>query len=104
MTSRAQPAATTLLRRRWAYLAAKTGSDDFGEWIGRGTYEDDGRQELALWVCQSFNGEPASVANGSMLARRASSWVAVAAFHAAALAHGGTCADPPAGAGATSRT
>ena len=73
----------------------QTGSEDFGEWIGWGTYEDDGRQELALWVCKPFDGEPASVANGSMIALRASSWAAVAAFHAAALAHGGTCAGPP---------
>ena len=67
----------------------QTGSEDFGEWIGWGTYEENGRLELALWVCRPFNGEPASVCNGSMIALRAASWAAVDAFHAAALTHGG---------------
>ncbi len=49
----------------------QTGSEDFGEWNGWGTDEDDGRQALALWVSRPFNGEPASVANGSMIALRA---------------------------------
>ena len=31
----------------------QTGSEDFGEWMGWGTYEDDGRQELALWASSS---------------------------------------------------
>ena len=73
----------------------QTGSEDFGEWIGWGTYEDDGRQELALWVCRPFNGQPASVANGSMIALRAASWAAVDAFHAAALNHGGISEGAP---------
>ncbi len=72
-----------------------TGDEDFGEWIGWGTYEDDGRRELALWICKPFNGGAASVGNGSMVALKAASWAAVDAFHAAALAHGGACEGAP---------
>ncbi|MBF7729680.1 VOC family protein [Pseudomonas sp. N040] len=64
-------------------------------WIGWGTYADDGREELALWLCPPFDGRPASVGNGSMLAFKAASWAQVEQFHRAALAHGGSCAGAP---------
>ena len=68
---------------------------DFGDWIGWGTYEDGGATELALWVCEPFDGRPATVGNGTMVALRASSWNQVDAFHAAALAHGGASEGAP---------
>ena len=49
----------------------------------------------ALWVCKPYNGAPASVGNGGMVALWASSWAQVDAFHAAALAHGGTSEGAP---------
>ncbi|AEF21981.1 VOC family protein [Pseudomonas fulva] len=71
------------------------GGDGWDDWIGWGTYLDDGREELALWLCKPFNGEPPSIGNGSMIALRAHSWQAVRDFHQAALAHGGRCDGPP---------
>jgi catechol 2,3-dioxygenase-like lactoylglutathione lyase family enzyme len=64
-------------------------------WIGWGTYEDDGRTEIALWLCQPFDGQPASAGNGCMVALQAASWAQVDAFHEAALAHGGSSEGPP---------
>jgi catechol 2,3-dioxygenase-like lactoylglutathione lyase family enzyme len=43
-----------------------------------------------LWVTQPFDGQLASVGNGTMVSFLADSRAAVDAFHAAALAHGGT--------------
>lgn len=43
-----------------------------------------------LWVTQPFDGRPASVGNGSMVSFLAESRAAVDAFHATALAMGGT--------------
>jgi catechol 2,3-dioxygenase-like lactoylglutathione lyase family enzyme len=68
---------------------------DWESWIGWGTYEPHGQKELALWVCQPFNGQPATVGNGTMVAFRASSWKQVQAFHAAALESGGTSEGAP---------
>ncbi len=68
---------------------------DWDGWIGWGTYADEGRQEIALWVCAPFNGQPASSGNGNMIALRASSWEQVQQFHRAALANGGSCEGPP---------
>ena len=55
-------------------------------WIGWGLYEKEGAVQDALWVCKPFNGAPATVGNGSMVALWAKNWAAVEAFHAAALA------------------
>jgi catechol 2,3-dioxygenase-like lactoylglutathione lyase family enzyme len=52
--------------------------------------------ERALWLCKPFNGEAAAPGNGTMVALKASSWEQVQAFHAAALAHGGTSEGEPA--------
>ena len=62
---------------------------------GWGTYQNDGAQELALWVGKPFDQKPATVGNGSMIALCAQSWRQVDDFHAAALANGGTCDGPP---------
>ncbi len=43
-----------------------------------------------LWVTQPFDNRPASPGNGTMVSFLATSRAAVDAFHAAALAHGGT--------------
>ena len=64
-------------------------------WIGWGLYENAGAVQDALWICKPFNGGPASVGNGSMVALWARNWAAVDAFHAAALANGGTSDGSP---------
>jgi catechol 2,3-dioxygenase-like lactoylglutathione lyase family enzyme len=64
-------------------------------WIGWGRYEKEGASQDALWVCKPFNGEAASAGNGSMVALWARSWTEVQAFHAAALAHGGSSEGAP---------
>jgi len=55
--------------------------------IGYGTPADS---SASLWITRPFDGAPATVGNGSMPAFAAPSRAAVDAFHAAALAHGGT--------------
>ena len=45
---------------------------------------------LTVWTCTPFDGETASAGNGTMVALPAPSRDAVDAFHAAAMAHGGT--------------
>jgi catechol 2,3-dioxygenase-like lactoylglutathione lyase family enzyme len=62
---------------------------------GWGIYEGDGARELAFWIGTPFDGEPASVGNGSMVAFGAPTWSAVDDFHAAALLHGGECDGAP---------
>lgn len=49
-----------------------------------------GDHRTRIWVTQPFDGNPASVGNGSMLALVAPSQQAVQDFHAAALAAGGS--------------
>lgn len=44
----------------------------------------------SLWVTRPYDGQPATVGNGSMPALRAPSRAAVDAFHAAGLAAGGS--------------
>ena len=43
-----------------------------------------------LWITLPFDGKPATIGNGSMPALLAPDRAAVEAFHAAALAHGGS--------------
>ncbi len=71
------------------------GEDDWEGWAGWGTYESAGLNEMALWVCQPFNGAPASAGNGTMLAFRARSWSEVRAFHEGALRNGGSSEGAP---------
>lgn len=72
-----------------------SGEPGWEGWLGWGTYEGHGAKELALWVCEPFNGEPATVGNGTMVALAAKSWGQVDAFYAAALSHGGTSEGEP---------
>jgi catechol 2,3-dioxygenase-like lactoylglutathione lyase family enzyme len=73
-------------------------------WVGWGLYEKDGAVQDALWVCTPFNGAPAAAGNGAMVALWAKTWAQVDAFHAAALAHGGTSDGAPVCACNTTRT
>lgn len=68
---------------------------DWDGWVGWGTYVDEGRIEVALWLCEPFNGQPASAGNGTMVAFAANSWEQVQAFYLEALAHGGTSEGEP---------
>lgn len=49
-----------------------------------------GDNRCRFWINHPFDRQPATVGNGSMPAFDASSRAAVDAFHAAAIAHGGT--------------
>ncbi len=71
------PVMATLGQRR-----ARTEPDEIG-------YEAPGDARCRLWVTRPFDGQPATVGNGSMPAFVAASRQAVRAFHAAALANGG---------------
>lgn len=53
-------------------------------------YAADGDTRCRLWIVTPFNRRMATVGNGSMVALHAESRADVDAFHAAALAHGGT--------------
>jgi len=53
-------------------------------------YSADGDVRCRFWVVTPFNGEPATFGNGSTIALVAETRAAVNAFHAAALANGGT--------------
>ena len=72
-----------------------SGESGWEDWAGWGIYEEEGRRELALWLCRPFDGRPATAGNGTMLAFQARSWAAVDAFHAAALANGGSSEGAP---------
>jgi catechol 2,3-dioxygenase-like lactoylglutathione lyase family enzyme len=63
-------------------IRAQTETDEIGY-----AAPDDTR--CRLWITRPFDGQPATVGNGSMPALVAQSQAAVDAFHAAALAHGG---------------
>lgn len=69
--------------------------EDWDGWIGWGTYEDEGRVELALWLVEPFDGAPATAGNGTMVAFAATSWAKVDAFYDAAIAHGGRSEGAP---------
>ncbi len=58
-------------------------------WAGWGIYEDEGRREIALWICRPFDGRPATAGNGTMVALSASTRAQVEAFHRLALSAGG---------------
>ena len=77
------------------HVRCHTPGEEEAGWIGWGEYRDQGRVEVALWLCQPFDGRPADVANGSMVAFAAASWQQVRDFHAAALAQGGSSEGEP---------
>ncbi|MAQ49966.1 MAG: lactoylglutathione lyase [Pseudomonas sp.] len=72
------------------------GEDGWHGWAGWGYYQDKGAKELALWLCEPFDGRAASVGNGVMVAFAVPDWASVRAFHAAALASGGSSEGEPA--------
>lgn len=53
-------------------------------------YAADGDTRCRFWVVVPYNQRAATIGNGSMVALHAESRADVDAFHAAALAHGGT--------------
>src|SRR5438105_12510300 len=61
----------------------------------RGQFYGSDAQPGMLAVNTPFDGEPASVGNGSMFGMAASSHAQVDEVYAAALAAGGTCEGPP---------
>lgn len=63
-----------------------------GTWAGYGPEGDD---HGVILICAPFNEEPARPGNGIMVGLHAESPGQVDAFHAAALANGGTCEGPP---------
>jgi catechol 2,3-dioxygenase-like lactoylglutathione lyase family enzyme len=65
------------------------------QWRGWRVYGSEADPQITLWVCRPFDGRAASAGNGTMLAFKARSWGEVDRFHAAALAHGGSCEGAP---------
>jgi catechol 2,3-dioxygenase-like lactoylglutathione lyase family enzyme len=67
---------------------------DYSEhgWLAYGL---DAESSLTLWLCKPHNQLPATAGNGSMVGFQANSRAKVDAFHAAALANGGTSEGDP---------
>lgn len=63
-------------------------------WVGYSATDKDASKPDIL-LTKPENKEAATLGNGSMLGFKASSRAAVEAFHAAALANGGSCAGAP---------
>lgn len=64
----------------------------FDGWAAWGQSYDKG---FSLWLCPPFDGASATSGNGTMFSFGASSAAMVRAFHAAALANGGSDDGPP---------
>ena len=79
------------------YLRAPQTDDDFPSW---GPDYDGG---VSFAICRPFDGQTPSPGNGAMVALRAASEAEVIAFHAAALAHGGSCEGSARRAGSATR-
>lgn len=47
-------------------------------------------QGFVLWICEPYNGAPATFGNGTMIGFNADTYAEVEAFYAAAMTHGGT--------------
>ena len=77
---------TVLATIGWSSHAA------FGAW--RGYSEGGAGKGQSVWVCRPYNGEPATIGNGMMVAFGAKSHAEVDAFYAAAMAAGGTDEGP----------
>lgn len=65
-----------------------TGDDFVGYRVGD-------ESQPALWICHPYDKQPARPGNGVMVGFQAPSRAAVEAFHAAALASGGSCEGKP---------
>lgn len=75
-----------------ASLGQSRSPDATPGWEGYGPDYDGG---VSLWLCHPFNGKAPQPGNGPMVSFRAESAEAVDAFHAAAVAHGGTSEGGP---------
>jgi catechol 2,3-dioxygenase-like lactoylglutathione lyase family enzyme len=62
-----------------------------GDWIGYGPAGGDAK----VFICKPHDGQPARAGNGIMVGLQAENTAQIDAFHAAALANGGTCEGPP---------
>lgn len=71
----------------FATLGYRQSLDAEGGFVGWGPSYDDG---VSFWICKPFDGRPPTPGNGTMIAFRARDAGEVRAFHAAALAHGGS--------------
>jgi catechol 2,3-dioxygenase-like lactoylglutathione lyase family enzyme len=58
-------------------------------------YRVGDESQPVLWICHPYDKQPARPGNGVMVGLQAPSRAAVDAFHAAALAHGGTSEGEP---------
>lgn len=55
----------------------------------------DDREKIEFYVTQPFNGEPATVGNGTMISLLVDSRAAVDEYHCIALENGGVCEGKP---------
>ncbi|WP_419251956.1 VOC family protein [Caulobacter sp. ErkDOM-YI] len=62
-----------------------------GDWIGYGPEGGDAK----VFICKPHDGQAARAGNGIMVGLQADNTAQIDAFHAAALANGGTCEGPP---------
>ncbi len=62
-----------------------------GDWIGYGPDQD----HATVMICSPENGQPAKAGNGIMVGLKAETPEQVDAFHAAAMANGGSCEGQP---------
>lgn len=75
-------------------LAAEMSTGRMYEWDGAIAWGEAGGA-AGIGLMKPYNGEPATVGNGVMVALEAKDTAQVDRLHAAALANGGTCEGPP---------
>ena len=75
-------------------LAAEMGTKRMYEWESAIAWGEAGGA-AGIGLMKPYNGEPATVGNGVMVALEAKDNVQVDRLYAAALANGGTCEGPP---------
>jgi catechol 2,3-dioxygenase-like lactoylglutathione lyase family enzyme len=75
-------------------LAAELGTGRMFEWEHAIAWGTPGGA-AGIGLTRAFDGQPATVGNGVMVALAAKDHAQVDRLHAAALAHGGTCEGPP---------
>lgn len=76
-------------KRFYDATLAPIGLHFMGEYDGEIGYGPALAENPLVWINQPFDGNPATIGNGSMPAFHAATRAAVDAFHKAALAHGG---------------
>ena len=86
------------LERAWAFydaLAAELDAPRMMEWPGAVAWAPRDGKGVGIGVGRPFDGAPATVGNGVMVAFQARDKDQVRRLHDIALAHGGTCEGPP---------